>query len=351
MEYLPKLDGIRTIAVFLVLFSHYYDFGKYGNLGYFGVNLFFFLSGYLITSLMIRDKIKIISGELTTGKALKIFFIRRSLRIFPLYYFVILLLFVLGDQKTGTNVRQDIGYYGFYLVNLKYYIEKSWDGIASHFWSLSVEEQYYLFCPFLFFICPNKWLKYGVLMVGLLSISIKIILMLENYSMFNHILLFTCVYKFCLGSMLTMNPSWISNRLLMRQSIHFVILFFVLAYIFSLVYESRWDWIIQECTCFGIFVYLLFHVRYVNNGFWHHFFSNPLVRHLGKISYGIYVYHLIVPWVVLNILSRGGMLSFIENNHLFYPICILVTIVVSHFSYFYFEKYFLNLKSRFNYAK
>jgi peptidoglycan/LPS O-acetylase OafA/YrhL len=348
MEHLPKLDGIRTIAVFLVIISHYFDFGENANLGYLGVNLFFFLSGYLITSLLMRDRNRIDSSDLTIAMALKNFYIRRSLRIFPLYYLVIIFLFIIGDGRTGTHVRQDIGYYGFYIVNIKYYLEQSWDGIASHFWSLSVEEQYYLFWPFIFFICPKKWLRYSVILVGFICIIYKVYLTQTHESKFNHILLATCAYKFCLGSLLTLSTSWMDSKLLQGNKIHLIFILATFAYICTLIYPMNMYWFIQDLCAFGLFLYLLMFVRYVNTGFWHYFLSHPVVKHMGLISYGIYVYHLIIPWIFTNILKRLGGTSIVDEYHLFYPLCILGTIAVSHFSYFYFEKYFLKLKSRFS---
>jgi peptidoglycan/LPS O-acetylase OafA/YrhL len=148
-SHLPSLDGLRAISIVLVLIGHLDGTRKlgllpgihvFGDLAHFGVTVFFVISGFLITSLLIREY-----GH--TGRvSLKLFYLRRALRIFPaafVYIGVISLLSALGAVSvSGTNLLFAATYTVNYLIHPAWYI--------GHLWSLSVEEQFYLLWPFTF---------------------------------------------------------------------------------------------------------------------------------------------------------------------------------------------------------
>ncbi|WP_293893625.1 acyltransferase [Flavobacterium sp.] len=155
--YLPGLNGIRAIAALSVVFSHinnkldYYSLPKSEllDLANFGVTMFFTLSGFLITYLLLKEIEK--TGTIDVKK----FYMRRILRIWPLYYFyLIIVIFLNGIQ----NVEWPILFYIFILPNFK----TSFNGVIAtvvgsenlvymvgHYWSLGVEEQFYAFWPWL----------------------------------------------------------------------------------------------------------------------------------------------------------------------------------------------------------
>ena len=145
--YYPALDGLRGIAILAVIFRHNFDFLQATKYGWIGVDLFFVLSGFLITGILLKTK--------TQKNYLATFFVRRILRIFPLYYGAIILFFVLAasaellrDQYSFYFTNQ--GMVWFHLQNWLY-ITKSAPthrGMFIHFWSLSLEEQFYLVWPF-----------------------------------------------------------------------------------------------------------------------------------------------------------------------------------------------------------
>ena len=142
----PGLDGIRALAVLLVVFYHLNLLG----LGWVGVQVFFVLSGFLITRLLL---------ELRDGRALgsylRTFFGRRVLRIFPLYYLflvVALLLSALAIPSQAGPVQHQWPYVATFTYNwwgMTRFHEKTW--FLDHLWSLAIEEQFYLLWPFLVF--------------------------------------------------------------------------------------------------------------------------------------------------------------------------------------------------------
>src|ERR1700754_2151344 len=149
MRYIKELDSIRAIAVLLVIISHWIPPNIPINIlpnGPIGVNIFFVLSGFLITWILLENRKKTEELENTRGTVLKNFYIRRILRIFPIYYLVVFVLYIFSESS-GTEIRSALPYYLTYTSNFHFFYIDKWDGILSHLWSLAVEEQFYLLWP------------------------------------------------------------------------------------------------------------------------------------------------------------------------------------------------------------
>jgi peptidoglycan/LPS O-acetylase OafA/YrhL len=162
LGYVRQLDGIRAVAVLLVIVSHWFPgdvVGKFG-FGAIGVDIFFVLSGFLITRILIVERLNFEINPSTHSrlKAIRNFMVRRSLRIFPIYYLLLVLLILFKDQFPNP-VSLDWKWYFFYLQNILFYINKTWPGgKLSHLWSLAVEEQFYLFWPWIILFVSQRWL-------------------------------------------------------------------------------------------------------------------------------------------------------------------------------------------------
>ena len=153
---MPQLDTLRAVAVLMVIVAHW--MGEYRTvhalpLGMVGVTLFFVLSGFLITQILLREREAGDSGD-EKKRALGRFYIRRTLRIFPVYYLFLLLLYLSGVPE----FREDALWYVFYSVNILAYDHQSWVGPATHLWTLAVEEQFYLVWPLLILFTPRQHL-------------------------------------------------------------------------------------------------------------------------------------------------------------------------------------------------
>ena len=158
LTYIPNLDGLRTIAVSLVLLLH---FGLV-DFGWLGVQMFFVLSGYLITGGLLMLKMQ----QSSILHSLKVFYFRRALRIFPLYYFYLLIVLILGlwifrNAYYFQHVQQFFSWLYTYTYNLTKTLDYwQFNPLANHFWSLCVEEQFYLLWPFFILFFNNKINKY-----------------------------------------------------------------------------------------------------------------------------------------------------------------------------------------------
>lgn len=156
---IPGLDGLRAIA-FLLVFACHTD---YLLVGWTGVLLFFVLSGFLITGILNKMKARFTSRDFFVK-----FYGRRFLRIFPLYYLYLFLMMGVAAFLLGLGYRinymnefyRQVPYAFVYLYNFFYasstFVQHKF---LDHFWSLSVEEQFYVFWPLLIFLTPERWQK------------------------------------------------------------------------------------------------------------------------------------------------------------------------------------------------
>lgn len=147
---MPQLDALRAFAALAVIYSHATSYPGHA-LGAYGVTLFFVLSGFLITGILLGARKLRESGE-SLGLILRQFYARRSLRIFPLYYFVLFVLVAVGYGPA----RQGLGWLATYLGD--FYLPHRPESAVSHFWSLAVEEQFYLLWPWAILLLPRAWL-------------------------------------------------------------------------------------------------------------------------------------------------------------------------------------------------
>jgi peptidoglycan/LPS O-acetylase OafA/YrhL len=168
--YIRSLDGLRAIAILLVMTFH----ARLNEFGWMGVQLFFVLSGYLITGILWKEKFR----DVPAGEKLKRFWYRRTLRIFPLYFGYLLvwtltyLLFRFPDY---------FGKYAAYLFTYTFNYTRSlpgWEGnpLFTHLWSLCVEEQFYLFFPLLVLLLPVRWVKRLLPLVILITPLVRYLL-------------------------------------------------------------------------------------------------------------------------------------------------------------------------------
>ncbi len=143
-----SLDGLRTVSVIAVIWHHCnpHVYGRILSAGYTGVYLFFAISGFLITTLLLREKAQ--HGEIS----LRNFYIRRALRIFPLYYVVVLLYLLLilvmdRHSEGGAAYLHNLPYFLSYTSNWFIEVGSPKRIVFYHAWSLATEEQFYFLWP------------------------------------------------------------------------------------------------------------------------------------------------------------------------------------------------------------
>ena len=120
-----------------------------------GVRLFFVLSGYLLTSILLREREAAERQDMPQRLVLRDFYVRRILRIWPAYYFALVAAVVLGAD----SVARTFGWHAFFASNFLFFREQQWfPPVAAHLWTLSVEEQFYLVLPLVVLFVPRRFL-------------------------------------------------------------------------------------------------------------------------------------------------------------------------------------------------
>ncbi|HVE58040.1 MAG TPA: acyltransferase, partial [Pyrinomonadaceae bacterium] len=164
---IPSLDGLRAISIVLVIAGHWLHvlgYGNLGNLGNLGVRVFFVISGFLITGLLLKEI------EKTSGVNLLKFYFRRTLRIFPPYYFYLLVIAVITFLGFIYVPLKSLFFASVYITD--YANPSNW--LLGHTWSLAVEEQFYLLFPGVLLILGIRYTKIFLFLVVLASPLIRL---------------------------------------------------------------------------------------------------------------------------------------------------------------------------------
>ncbi|WP_234735019.1 acyltransferase family protein [Tellurirhabdus bombi] len=297
-NYLPQLDGLRCLAVLFVLLEHWLGARNILPLGPLGVTLFFVLSGFLITRILLTSKEKLAGQQGGFKRYIKTFYIRRTLRIFPLYYAILILLAVLNVPP----VRETLVWSALYATNIYMIIHRTWLGSIDHFWSLAVEEQVYLVVPFVLFFLPKRLVPW--LVIGTMLVSFAVRYMVYRWPlplMVSYVATPACLDSFGLGALLaywylykpTLFQKIFSNTWLIISSVALYSCLLALSMnneSFHKVYPALWD---RFCaSVMGAFIIGGAVIGYKGVGKW--LLENPFSQYIGRISYGLYLIHAFV---------------------------------------------------------
>lgn len=344
----PQLDGLRTLAVFLV-FLHHWNLHDSG-LGIIGVQLFFVISGFLITGILLDLRDSVDASQLTVAHSLRQFYARRFLRIFPLYY-ACLILFVVLDRF---EIRETAPWYFLYASNIRFFLLGTFEGPLSHFWTLAVEEQFYLVWPFLVLLIPRKMIKPLLWALIFLAPLTRIVIWLTVSDQFasTHTLLPANFDTLGLGAL---GACWRSegfqDTIARRVGIWLVPLCLAEILVSRLTDPSRLLFTMVDSTAVAIVsLWVVLGAVSGYRGFVGFLLSNRPVRYLGQLSYGLYVWHMFAPAFLRNVLTavnlpaewNGGLIGFI--------LLLAITIAVSSASWFLLEEPCNRLKRHFSYS-
>jgi len=363
--HLPGLDGVRGLAILMVMAVHFVGdatprtFGerlavKLGNYGVLGVDAFFVLSGFLITGLLLDAK-----GE---PHYFRNFYARRTLRIFPLYYSVLALLFLvlpsvaaLPPALEESRVHQ--AWMWTYTANFYIAAKASWAlPYVSHFWSLAIEEHFYLLWPLVVFSFRRETLERICLGVIVAALALRIGLSLLGTSELSISVLTPCrVDTLCVGALLAaMARRDRGVAPLVRRSGQAALAIGAATLLLSaFCAATRMGLAVLHPirgTLFAMFfgAVTLMSLRRSEQSLAARAFQGSWLRTFGKYSYGLYVYHGVLSFQMLEwrVVDR---LEPLLGSH---PLAIAVqtvlgvgaSLLISVLSYELFEKRFLVLK-------
>jgi peptidoglycan/LPS O-acetylase OafA/YrhL len=156
-KHVKGLNGLRALAVVLVFLSHKAHFEAI-DAGKLGVWIFFFISGFLIVGELHRNRVGIERGAQQYRSAIAVFFVKRALRIFPVYYLLLIALTIAHRLFYQRGLDLGLAWHFVFLSNVWIGIViGKWPGTVSHFWSLAIEQQFYLVAPFALVLTRASW--------------------------------------------------------------------------------------------------------------------------------------------------------------------------------------------------
>ena len=367
MKHIKGLDTLRAFAVLFVIIQHmgfWFDTTTRSGIlfsrvlipdGGLGVFQFFVLSGFLITSILLNAK----DNDLVTPRPviIKNFFIRRALRIFPIYYILLLILFLFNYP----GMRQNIGYFATYTSNILSYRTDKWNTF-SHSWTLSVEEQFYLVWPWLMLFVRDKYIKYvffGAVLTGIITTYIT----LEVQHHMAPLLVTNCFDAFGIGGLYAWARLKPERCKKFETIVKILVLPTLCAYFYWKMpamydYHTHGGYLIKTVNSILSLWLIMLVVNNRSARVEKYFLGNRFLNYIGKISYGIYLYHC--PYIAVgytpfnNFLakitaSHPAISKFLLDSHQNYWIQVSMMVLIAAISYELIEKPLLRLKKRFNY--
>ena len=412
LRYFEHLDTLRFFAFFSVFVLHVTFFGTYYNgepwfvfikdslvqNGDLGVNFFFTLSGFLITNLLLQERED--TGKINILK----FYARRFLRIWPLYFMLVIVGFIVLPAilhlKPEANPFKpefsyipfaELGYFFSFLVNFDLIYNTYPSPVLGVLWSISVEEQFYIFWPLLIAIIPRRFLVYSLIGVALGTAFFRFMqwndivhfynanqlgdskvahspdVQYQFYLMTSHAISVIRFHTLSILSDITMGAllayglfyyEGVRNyfKKLPRKSIVLpyiaaVVLVIIRDETHSVQFYPIMNWVeaIEPALFSFIFAFIIGEQHYSDESFFK-FGKLKVLSRWGKYSYGLYIWHIFVIWCVFFTFKALGLQPTVDNKWVFLlqiVLCLACTIAMSAFSYRFIEGPFLKFSHRF----
>lgn len=349
LVYYKNLDGIRGLAALMVLIFHFFSypistyfeaelFRKLTVVGEHGVSLFFVLSGFVVTRILLKKK--------NDKASLYSFYKNRILRIFPLYYFSLLVWYFvlpLALEEPIPSFESQIPFY-LYLQNFSWLTEWEQSGPA-HFWSLAVEEHFYLLWPILIILLGAKKLNYKIYVIVFLVLITKYFFLINGLSI--NKLTFTRLDQIALGGVIAFYEVKNANVFSDVKTIRILSILSVFSLLLGgyILFVQEEFFFYKELFKYNILALFFLCIIWIaaakssQKVWWNSLLMSRPFQLLGKVSYGIYVWHIFIL-----VLQQKFFIS--EIVYLDLSITIILTLSVSYISFLFIEKPFLKLKTK-----
>ena len=343
-RYRPQLDSLRAFAALAILVSHFWisKSALAAPLGLLAVRLFFVLSGFLLTSILLAERDEAGRRGAPMRLVLGNFYVRRILRIWPAYYFAILAALLLG----ASGIAETFGWHALFASNILFFLQDSWHPeIASHLWTLGIEEQFYLVLPLVVLFVRRSLLR-PLLVAGIaaaIAYRLAVALHVDESFSFYAVLPVAQLDALCGGALLA--------ELLDSRG------------------PVRWQRLAAWSLPAAVLLHLLPLPPLINNpllpaayvlpmvaivaaarqgvgGIAGIVLGNKAVIALGRISYGVYLYHLFVLAAWVGVLKSLGFQAPVDGP-MGFAILSSLTIAVAAASWFLLERPALSLRRRF----
>jgi len=363
--FFPNLDGLRFFSFFVVFLSHsfvssepdivqsaWYQVvkGSVASYSAMGVSFFFVLSGFLISYLLLLEK------ENNGGINVPYFYLRRVLRIWPVYYVIVIFgffifPFIKGYMGQSAHETASLRLCATFLNNFNNIKNGVPDASClAVLWSVAIEEQFYLVWPLLLFKTPKKY--YLAVMSGVVGISTLFrMLSYKTTNIDEHTLgVITDMAMGGIGAYLMIYNQRPKRAVENLPRAFLAVLYAIVVALMcvkDLLYYNTAVWILNRLLMSTVFITIILEQNFCRQSLFK-VSSLGLVSRLGKYTYGLYCYHMIAILAVSTLLGKFAL-----NHHswqiwlLELPLSLLLSVGISYISYHYFERFFLALKDRF----
>lgn len=356
---IKELDGVRAMAVIMVMFCHwtlttsYVGLNRLSMLGAIGVDIFFVLSGYLITGILLDGKHHLEENKIGLKKIIGNFYARRALRIFPVFYLLLLILFIMSFSNTNIT-RKELLFGATYTINFYFHKYRVSTTHTGHFWSLAVEEQFYVIWPFIILFVRRKWLP---LVIACFIVTGTVTQFFADYQ-FDYVITYTCFDGFGLGALL-------AYIVFYRQSL--IPVFYkavcVIAALCFIVFMYQFlsknilvGWPLRTINCMLALFVITTIIKSRLNGSYSiisRVLGNKVLVFIGRISYGVYLYHVYMPYITGYLSRYLPAIDFFTDHPfirflLWFGINFLLVIFIAWLSWQLIEKPILRLRKRFS---
>jgi len=362
LKHIEELDGLRGVAILLVLVWHYFhcqiDLESFAPIAkqlkhlaswsWSGVDLFFVLSGFLIGRIILTYK--------HNKDFFKTFYIRRFLRILPAYYVLLISYIIFSSTALDlppSLISNPLPLASYILYIQNFFMQESFGaGWLSITWSLAIEEQFYLVVPLLLFLFKKKQVV-GLIIIGI-CLGPLVRMVLQGAGWYSFLLLPARIDSLMMGVFIAY--LYVNNNIYIFKE-HYktlrIVLIMLLVFIFL--------WVISEETgviggavshsLIGLFYSLCLLYVLAAHPWETKFLKWSLLKFIGKISYGIYLYHQVVHGL-LSYYITGEDVTILNSYDDIYILALsfLVTVAVAYLSFKFIEKPLLNIGKRYSYT-
>jgi peptidoglycan/LPS O-acetylase OafA/YrhL len=307
--YAPELDGLRALAVCAVMIAHFSPtLSRFVDWGPIGVRLFFVLSGFLITQLLLRARAKADARQASKPRELRRFFVRRAFRLWPLYFACLLITYATHVDGTESNIWWHL----LFATNQYVFHFQHWPALLSHFWTLAVEQQFYFVWPFAILTLPPAAMPalFSIMLVsGPVTRGLLVGLGISDTD-YVYVLLPCCLDFFSFGAIVAWglqvrSAGPVARCGLLLAAVAGLAGWLLFGSILRTVGHVPRYWVVFDASIQALgFASLLTYLLHCPSSRAAGPLRWPPLVYLGRISYGIYIFHNFMHWVGPSILVR-----------------------------------------------
>jgi peptidoglycan/LPS O-acetylase OafA/YrhL len=360
--YYPGLNELRALAALCVIFAHIEQLKELAGLpfkywfplpGKLGVILFFALSGFLITSILLSEK-SAAAGRVDLRK----FYLKRILRIWPLYFLIVgsglliinrLAIFQIPMFSDLAYSRLDTKSILLLLLILPNYVEILIPYLTQ-IWSIGIEEQFYLVQPCIIKYSGTDSILAAIMFLAVFSKEIFLIInKFTNVYILNDIanqsVYSGCIAIGCIGALICNNYPDLVIQTIHNKFTQLLSMVLLILFITAIGYYK--DVTIIDYRFFAV-IFLIIIINAATNPGSLYNLNNKFLDYLGKISYGLYMYHEFGIGCSIAVANRFSnyLNNYLVFQLLFYSVALTLTVLISALSFKYFESFFLRFKTR-----